>query len=327
MREGADVSGGKRSGYPAGRAAAAAPRPPGRADGIRPAARPGPPGRRTRSTGTSRTASGGGTGCSGSPRDFGMPAQISARACSDRYKVSRTPHREQAVEHVPSLHVVNTILTDDPVQVGVVLSHPDHLPAAWALSSTERHPGRLILLWQDQYMAGDDTRTVYSLLVGIDAYPAPVPALHGCVNDVVSDRRSAASAGRRPGSPPRAGDPDRPAGDPAGGDRRVPRPPGPRRAPGTSSSSTTADTDPRRTPRPSSGASSRTCAARILDWGLDLRLLPTDRLDALVLGLPSTVKIACVLTCRIPGMVVLLCRDDRAKVVALLVLRHQNLLR
>ena len=35
-------------------------------------------------------------------------------------------------------------------------------------------------------MAGDDTRTVYSLLVGIDAYPAPVPALHGCVNDVAA---------------------------------------------------------------------------------------------------------------------------------------------
>jgi hypothetical protein len=27
---------------------------------------------------------------------------------------------------------------------------------------------------------------VFSLLVGIDAYPAPVPALHGCVNDVVA---------------------------------------------------------------------------------------------------------------------------------------------
>lgn len=30
------------------------------------------------------------------------------------------------------------------------------------------------------------TRTVYSLLVGIDAYQAPVPALNGCVNDVVA---------------------------------------------------------------------------------------------------------------------------------------------
>ena len=27
-------------------------------------------------------------------------------------------------------------------------------------------------------------RTVYSLLVGIDAYPDPVPRLSGCVNDV-----------------------------------------------------------------------------------------------------------------------------------------------
>src|SRR5215467_11562814 len=27
-------------------------------------------------------------------------------------------------------------------------------------------------------------RTVYSLLVGIDAYQAPVPSLNGCVNDV-----------------------------------------------------------------------------------------------------------------------------------------------
>ena len=35
-------------------------------------------------------------------------------------------------------------------------------------------------------MAGGDARTVYSLLVGIDAYRAPVPALHGCVNDVVA---------------------------------------------------------------------------------------------------------------------------------------------
>jgi Caspase domain/PGAP1-like protein len=35
-------------------------------------------------------------------------------------------------------------------------------------------------------MAGGDTRTVYSLLVGIDAYQAPVPALNGCVNDVVA---------------------------------------------------------------------------------------------------------------------------------------------
>ena len=35
-------------------------------------------------------------------------------------------------------------------------------------------------------------------------------------------------------------------------------------------------------------------------------------------------KIAYMLTCRMLGMVVLLCRDDRAKVAELLVLRHEN---
>jgi hypothetical protein len=35
-------------------------------------------------------------------------------------------------------------------------------------------------------------------------------------------------------------------------------------------------------------------------------------------------KIAYMLTYRILGMVILLCRDDRAKVAELLVLRHEN---
>ena len=30
------------------------------------------------------------------------------------------------------------------------------------------------------------SRTIYALLVGIDAYPAPIPALSGCVNDIES---------------------------------------------------------------------------------------------------------------------------------------------
>jgi len=49
-----------------------------------------------------------------------------------------------------------------------------------------------------------------------------------------------------------------------------------------------------------------------------------DGLDAVVFGWPVLLKIAYVLTCRILGLVVLLCRDDRVKDAELLILRHEN---
>ncbi len=70
------------------------------------------------------------------------------------------------------------------------------------------------------------------------------------------------------------------------------------------------------------GAVLLTCAARILDWVADLRYCrQTGRAGA---WLTVLLKIVYVLMCRIPGLVVLLRRGDRAQDAELLVPRHES---